>query len=197
MEVDEYMRNKQVFIQCLFLAGILIICGCGQTAQKPAPDTNPNPGIQQTTDAEKRTMASRFSTLAMEVEGVEKATVVVASKPDTTGVSVDPMSGQPNNSSDVTPPGQSANPEQGNLVAMVGIILNQTAVQNPNQVNSITEQIRNKIKSDNNTIREVLVTTDPNLVKKLQDVAAGIIQGQPVQSYTQDINALDKSLRNQ
>ena len=194
------MHKKQVFALSLFLVGMLIICGCGQTAQKPAPDTNPETGIQQTTDAERRTMASRFSTMAMEVEGVQKATVVV-SQPDTTGVAVDPISGLPNDGTGdgtgLNPPGQTANPEQGNLVAMVGITLNQADMQNQDKVNNIKEQVRNKIKADSDKVREVLVTTDPNLIKKLQDVAAGIIQGQPVQSYTQNINELDKGLRSQ
>lgn len=191
------MQKKQVLVLSLFLAEMLMICGCGQTAQKPAPDTNPETGIQQTTDAEKRTMASRFSTMAMEVEGVQKATVVVVSQPDTTGVSVDPISGLPNDGTEVNPSGQTANPEQGNLVAMVGITLNQADLQNQDRVNNIKEQVRDKIKTDSDKVREVLVTTDPNLIKKLQDVAAGIIQGQPVQSYTQNINELDKSLRGQ
>ncbi len=193
------MQKKQVFVLSLFLAAMLAICGCGQAAQKPVPDTKPETGtgVQQTTDAEKRTMASRFSTMAMEVEGVQKATVVVVSQPDTTGVAVDPISGLPNDGTGVNPPGQTANPEQGNLVAMVGITLNQADMQNQDKVNNIKEQVRNKIKADSGKVREVLVTTDPNLIKKLQDVAAGIIQGQPVQTYTQNINELDKNLRNQ
>ena len=191
------MQKKQALVLSLFLAGMLMICGCGQTAQKPAPDTNPETGLQQTTDAEKRTVASRFSTMAMEVEGVQKATVVVVSQPDTTGVAVDPISGLPNDGTGVNPPGQTANPEQGNLVAMVGITLNQADMQNQDKVNNIKLQVKNKIKTDSDKVRDVLVTTDPNLIKKLQDVAAGIIQGQPVQSYTQNINELDKSLRGQ
>ena len=191
------MQKKQALVLSLFVAGMLIICGCGQTAQKPAPDTNPETGLQQTTDAEKRTMASRFSTMAMEVEGVQKATVVVVSQPDTIRVPVDPISGLPNDGTGVNPPGQTANPEQGNLVAMVGITLNQADMQNQDKVNNIKEHVRSKIKADSDKVREVLVTTDPNLIKKLQDVAAGIIQGQPVESYTQNINELDKSLRSQ
>lgn len=191
------MQKKQALVLSLFLAGMLMICGCGQTAQKPAPDIKSETGVQQTTDAEKRTVASRFSTMAMEVEGVQKATVVVVSQPDTTGVAVDPISGLPNDGTGVNPPGQTANPEQGNLVAMVGITLNQADMQNQDKVNNIKLQVKNKIKTDSDKVRDVLVTTDPNLIKKLQDVAAGIIQGQPVQSYTQNINELDKSLRGQ
>ena len=58
------MQKKQVLVFSLILTGMLVICGCGQTAQKPGPDVNPETGVQQTTDAEKRTMASRFSTMA-------------------------------------------------------------------------------------------------------------------------------------
>jgi hypothetical protein len=142
--------------------------------------------------------------MAMQVEGVQKATVVVVSQPDANGVAVDPFSGLPNDGTGVNtpgqtanPPGQTANPEQGNLVVMVGITLNQADMQNQDKVNNIKEQVKNKIKTDSDKVREVLVTTDPNLIMKLQDVAAGIIQGQPVESYTQNINELDKSLRSQ
>lgn len=193
------MLRRQVFLQCLCLAAILAVCGCGQSAKKPAPDTNLDTGVQQTSDADKRTMASRFSTLATEVGGVQKATVVVASRAETTGVSVDPMTGFPNDGS-ITPPGppgDMANPEQGSLVAMVGITVDQSAMQNPDQVKKVKQQISDKIKADNDKVKEVLVTTDPNLVKKLQDVAAGIIKGQPVQSYAPDINELNKNIRSQ
>ncbi|NLN87811.1 MAG: hypothetical protein GX133_09515 [Syntrophomonadaceae bacterium] len=197
------MRRKQVLIQCLSLVVMLTICGCGQTAQKPAPDVNPDPGVQQTTDAEKRTMASRFSTLATGIEEVQQATVVVASHPGNTGGSNDPFSdglpsGTPNNDPNAAPAGQVANPkQQGNLVVMVGITLNEQAMRDSNKVNDIKEQVRSKIKADSDKVGEVLVTTDANLIKRLQDVAAGIIQGQPVESYTQNLNELDRSLRGQ
>lgn len=191
------MQKKAILLICILLCGLLAIIGCGQNAKKPTPDTNPNSGVQQTSDAEKRVMANRFSNLAVEIDGVQKATVVVASKPDMNNTMVDPFSGQSSPSTKVDTAGVDTNPEAGNLVVMVGINLSQTVGQDTNKVNSIKEQIKTKIKADNNNVREVLVTTNPDLIKKLQDVAAGIIQGQPVQNYAQDINELDQNLRTQ
>ncbi len=190
------MQKKAILMICV-LCGLLVIIGCGQDARKPAPDTSPNSGVQQTSDAEKRVMANRFSNLAMEIDGVQKATVVVASRPDMNAGGVDPFSGLPNTGTQVDPAGVDTNPEAGNLVVMTGINLSPTVSQDTNKVNSIKEQVKTKIKADNSNVSEVLVTTNPDLIKKLQDVAAGIIQGQPVQSYTQDINELDRNLRAQ
>ncbi len=191
------MQKRATLLICMFLFGFLAIGGCGQAAKKPTPDTNPNTGVQQTTDAEKRVMANRFSNLAMEVDGVQKATVVVASPVDSSTGGVDPVSGLPNTGTQVDPPGVTTNPNVGNQVVMVGISISPAVAQDTNQVNNIKEQVKTRIMADSDKVSDVLVTTDPELIKKLQDVAAGIIQGEPVQSYTQDIDELDKNMRAQ
>jgi hypothetical protein len=42
-----------------------------------------------------------------------------------------------------------------------------------------------------------LVTTDPNLVKRITDVAAGILEGKPIKTFEKDIKNIDSSLRQQ
>jgi len=195
--------------------------GCGKTAQKPAPESTPNSGVEQTSDADKRIMASRFSNLAMNVNGVQKATVVVSS---TLTASPQNISSDPNSVPGLTPANNGANPTPnpettnipgsditgisgpngeipdvtaGRLVVMVGLNLNAAAMQDKNQENKIKEEVKAKIMESDQKVTEVLVTTNPDMIKKLQDVAAGVIQGKPLQSYAQDINELDKGIRTQ
>jgi len=81
------------------------------------------------------------------------------------------------------------------MVVMVGLTLDDKSMQDKNMENSIKEQVKTKIMADNQRISEVLVTTNPELIKRLQDVAAGVIQGKPMQSYAQDIEELNKNIR--
>jgi len=46
-------------------------------------------------------------------------------------------------------------------------------------------------------ISQVLVTTDPNLIKRINDVAAGIIEGKPIQNFQTEINDITGKLKQQ
>jgi hypothetical protein len=182
------LKKLTAILLCAFLCASLIISGCGQTAKKPAvpentTDTQMNTP-QQTDDAEKRVMATRFSNLATGVNGVTKATVVVSS--------VD--SGEARTS---TPPGPTTIPDATfeTMVAMVGLNLDSKIAQDKTKEMSVKDEVKSKIMADNQKISEVLVTTNPDMIKKLQDVAAGVIQGKPMQSYAQDIEELNKNIR--
>jgi len=159
-------RTTAIFL-CILLCAALLISGCQKAAQKPDPKSTPQ--VQQTSDSEKRVMASRFSNLATSVNGVQKATVVVSATDTVTST--------------------------GKMVVMVGLNLDSKAMQDKNREQSIKEEVKSKIMGNDNRISEVLVTTNPDMIKKLQDVAAGVIQGKPMQSLTQDINELDKNIR--
>jgi hypothetical protein len=215
------LKKITAIILCVLLTTVICVSGCGKTAQKPAPDNTSNSGVQQTSDADKRVMASHFSNLAMNVNGVQKATVVVSASttasplttssdpnsvpgltpanngatttpnPDTTGTAGSDISGVSSKS------GEIPDVTSGKLVVMVGLNLNAAAMQDKNQENKIKEEVKAKIMESDQRVNEVLVTTNADMIKKLQDVAAGVIQGKPLQSYAQDINELDKSIRTQ
>jgi hypothetical protein len=171
----------------------ILLSGCA-TAKKPlVNEKNPSDTQigtpQQTNDAEKRVMANRLSNLAMSVSGVNKATVVVAEgKTDAAGKTTP------------TPTdGNMANPNamSDKLVVMAGLQLDPKVAQDKGAETNIINEVKAKIKADSPKVSEVLVTTSPELIKKLQDVAAGVIQGKPVQSYAQDIDELNKNIRGQ
>lgn len=215
------MKKITAMILCTLFIAVLLTSGCGKTAQKPAPDNTSESGVQQTSDSERRIMASQFSNLAMSVSGVQKATVVVSAT-DTQipeNVSSDPnqvptlvaseddrtqltdLGAGSKTGSDISglssPSGEIPDVTDGRLVVMAGLDLNSASMQDINRQNSIKEEVKAKIMESDSRVSEVLVTTDPDMIKKLQDIAAGVIQGKPLQSYAQDINQLDKSIRSQ
>jgi hypothetical protein len=218
------LKKVMVIILCVLLSATVLISGCKKTAQKPMPENTSNSGVQQTSDSEKRVMASNFSNMAMGVNGVQKATVVVSSAtsaspqnttsnpnsvpgltPSNDGSTITPNS---NNSGTTgtsgtdmsgvsSPTGEIPDVTSGKLVVMAGLTLNAAAMQDKNQENKIKEEVKTKIMESDQRVSEVLITTNPDMIKKLQDVASGVIQGKPLQSYTQDLNELDKGIRAQ
>lgn len=97
-------------------------------------------------------------------------------------------------------PNTTQNPPAGTnvsgLMVMVGLSLEQ-GMNSADKANEIKKTVANKLKASDKRISQVLVTTDPGLVQRLSDVAAGIIQGRPIQGYQEDINELTRSMRQQ
>lgn len=194
------MKKIAVIFISVFLCVIFMLSGCQKAAKKPVvPENKPDTQIQQTTDSDKRVMANRFSNLAMGVSGVQKATVVVSAtqagmpenalQPNPSNVPGSDVSGLSSN------PGDIPNAVASKLVVMIGLNLDPKAMQDKTREKTIKEEVRAKIMADDGRISEVLVTNDPDMIKRLQDVAAGVIQGKPMQSYAQDIEELNKNIR--
>lgn len=193
-----------------------------QQDQNQTTDTD-----QEMTASERRVLASRLSNLAEQVEGVKDATVVVSSigMTDNTnnnagrniqpGINADDgsaeLSNRPggvatnrttanNQAANNTNANTAQNPQVGNnvsgLMVMVGLSLN-TDMNNADKADQIKRTVANKLKASDKRISQVLVTTDPGLVQRLSDVAAGIIQGRPIKGYQDDINDLTRSMRQQ
>ena len=76
------------------------------------------------------------------------------------------------------------------LVAMVGVTVKANADEN-----QVKEAVRKKLKAADSRVTNVLVTTDPNLIRKINDVAAGLIEGQPFQSMKDDIDAINQQIK--
>ncbi|MEN6462763.1 MAG: YhcN/YlaJ family sporulation lipoprotein [Syntrophomonas sp.] len=78
------------------------------------------------------------------------------------------------------------------MVVLVGLTLTPDAANKPQQIKSTTAD---KIKKSDKRVTQVLVTTDPNMTKRISDIAAGIIQGKPVKSYARDVDELTRTLK--
>jgi len=154
----------------------MLSTGCQQSSNKPlVPDqkTNTNTSL---TASDKRVMASRFSTLAENVDGVQTATVVV-DKANTVQ-------------------GRSSKIVQTNdTVAMVGITLDDSSLKGTDRERTIKETVRKKILDSDKKLSEVLITTDANMIKKIKDVAAGVISGKMTSTYAKDVNELNTMLK--
>lgn len=220
------MQKRMVLFICsVLILGSMAAAGCQTAAKKPmAPDQKPN--TTDTNDAElsaseRRVMASRLSNMAQEVDGVKSATVVVSSIGMTgmnTGTNTGTNTGMNNrtnnrnttNTLDNNMNGQATNNANPNtvtnrtntgtnasgLVVMIGITLDQNK-NDANMANQVKRNVVNKIKASDKRISQVLVTTDPGMVERLNDVAAGIIQGRPIQGYQDDLSDLTRSMRQQ
>jgi len=92
-----------------------------------------------------------------------------------------------------TPP---AGTNVSGLLVMVGLSLEE-GMNTADKADEIKRTVANKLKASDKRISQVLVTTDPGLVQRLNDVAAGIIQGRPIQGYQEDINDLMRRMRQQ
>lgn len=189
----------------------------------PTPQKKTTQTGEMMTASERRVMASKLSNMAESVKGVKKATVVVADvgmsnnmgttkAPGTTnnnGVSTYPTPGTMNDTNlpnqTTTKSGQTKNITTNNnvrlnnqangVIVMVGLTVDPAIMKNPTEINSVKTMVMNKIKASDRRISQVLVTTDPNLIKRLNDVAAGIIQGKPVKTFEKDIRDLNARFR--
>lgn len=195
------MKKKIALLICISFIIVTVLTGCQGTAQKPiAPERKPDvTDDTQMTASERRVMASKLSTMAEDVENVQNATVVVT----TIGMTQDtPENNKLDNKLDDTNQdnyytnNNNINKSQyDGLIVMVGLDLEQKATNDKNMADDAKQTVAKKIKDSDDRISQVLVTTDPNLIKRINDVAAGIIEGRPVQNYQQDVNDLTNRLK--
>ncbi len=174
------MRKARLLL--ILIAVMLVISGC-QQAQKP--DMNPNPNPTQVTESDKRIMANRFSESAKSVPGVLNATVVVAGADAAV------------NGTSATATKKISTGSSGKIVVMAGLTLNAQTMASPQQQASTKQKVKQKIQDSDKRVTDVLVTTDANMVKKINDVAAGLIEGKPVQSYAHSAAELGKMMKGQ
>jgi YhcN/YlaJ family sporulation lipoprotein len=73
--------------------------------------------------------------------------------------------------------------------ALVGLDLKPGA-----DANTVKAEVGNVIKRANNMIKNVLVSTDPELNTRLVNISRGIAQGKPVDTFTKEIDQLRNRL---
>jgi len=156
----------------------MLLTGCQQAARKPQGNGN-NVQMKKEVDltgAEKRILAGQLSNQAQTVEGVKKATVVISDVADNPTVSPD-----------------------GNekYVALVGLAVADNLAGNEQQVQEIKNKVKDKILTNQDKVSNVLITTNPDMLKKINDLAAGIIEGKAVKSYNSEAANLRKELMQQ
>lgn len=83
-------------------------------------------------------------------------------------------------------------PANNTYAAMVGITL-QSGVTGK-ETNAVKKQVAQKIKKADTRITKVLVTSDPALIKRIEDIARGVIAGKPIQSFGNEITELTRRI---
>lgn len=162
---------KKIILVLLCLGFLSVVTGCQKPAQKPDAPQQESSGL---TTSDRRVIADMLSKQAKQVEGVQNATVVLTEQKENETVTPSPTPGQTQ--------------VQG-LVAMVGITVKSGA-----DADKVKAEVANKLKAADNRVTHVLVTTDPNLIKKINDVAAGLIDGKPFQTMKDDISAINQQI---
>lgn len=187
------MRKIITLLLCVSFLLIGLV-GCQTTAKKPMTPAR-KPGVTakkpttEMTASERRVMANKLSKMAENVKGVKRASVIVSSIGMTnTGTTATTNKMTNTNAARTNYSGQ---------VVMVGLTLDPTATRDAATINKIKSTVANKLKASDRRISQVLVTTDPNLIKRINDVAAGIIEGKPIQNFQSDINDISGKLKQQ
>lgn len=180
------MKIKARTLLFILLAGALLLGGCQQAKKPVAPEKTTPSNPSQVTESDKRVMANRFSSIAQGVEGVNQATVVVTTADASLG-----------NTTGTTKRLTNTNGQGGKMVVMVGLTLNSKTMASTTNQQSVKNTVRTRILKSDKRISDVLVTTDANMVKKINDVAAGLIEGKPVLSYAKSAAELGKMMKNQ
>lgn len=149
-----------------------IAAGCGQKAAQKPKNTQPESGL---TTSDRRVIADKLSKQARQIEGVQNATVVLAENNGNGAVATSPTPGQTN--------------AQG-LIVMVGITL-----RSGSDEARVKDQVVSKLKAADARVSHVLVTADPTLIKKINDVAAGLLEGKPFETMKDNINTINQEIR--
>lgn len=181
------MKNKVRMLLLLFIAGVFLLGGCQQAKKPVTPQKTTPTKPSQVTESDKRVMANRFSNIAQGVEGVTKATVVVTSADATIGQTT-------GNKVTAT---SNTNMTGSKMVVMVGLTLDSQANASSAKQQTAKNTVKTRILASDKRITDVLVTADANMVKKINDVAAGLIEGKPVLTYAKSAAELGKMMKTQ
>lgn len=164
-----------LMILVFILSGSVLGCGTGTKKPLTTPKNNLQKGTsstpKSTTTAQpnmERVLADRVATIAKQVGGVKSATVVVSRS---TGTSMTTGTG---------------------YTAMVGIELSSNTKGSTAEM--VKKQVGSRVKSKEKQITKVLVTTDPNMITRLKDIAAGVIKGRPISGFAKEIDELARRI---
>lgn len=83
-------------------------------------------------------------------------------------------------------------PGNNAYAAMVGITLDRNV--SGTETKRIKTEVARKLEKADKRVTRVLVTSDPNLVKRIEDIARGVIAGKPISSFTSQLSELGRRI---
>lgn len=201
------IRKRWTVVICLLILMMGFMAGCQGAAKKPmSPQSNQEtvPKSQNLstapdvtlTDAEAKAMAKKLAAMADRVTGVQKATVVVTEGTETTStnrvgkrvttVNNDRFNGMADNTATVPGTRTAAR----GIVVMVGLDVDRSMISNTAEMERLKSKVADKLLNADNRISRVYVTSDPELVKRISNMATDIIKGKPLSRMKNDLNNL-------
>jgi len=78
---------------------------------------------------------------------------------------------------------------------MVGLTLDNNIMNDTAKIKTIKQTVANRMQAADARISQVLVTSDPDLMKRINNVASGLLNGKPVKSFENDIKNLGRDLQ--
>lgn len=76
-------------------------------------------------------------------------------------------------------------PANNRYTALVGLTLDSDV--KGDQTEAIKKQVTTKLDQADKRVTRVLVTTNPDLVRRIEDIARGVLAGKPAQSFAEEI----------
>lgn len=83
-------------------------------------------------------------------------------------------------------------PANNRYTALVGLTLSEEV--KGDQTETVKKKVATKLDKADNRVNRVLITTNPDLVKRIEDIARGVLAGKPVQSFAEEIAEVTKRI---
>ncbi|HNX28881.1 MAG TPA: hypothetical protein PKN87_05645 [Syntrophomonadaceae bacterium] len=81
------------------------------------------------------------------------------------------------------------------LVVMAGITMEDNVMNDAAKMKTIKQTVSNRLRGADSRINQILVTSDPDLIKRINDVATGLLKGKPVTTFENDIKKLGRDIQ--
>ena len=196
------MRKKTAVLIFLGFFMLSFMAACQSSAQKPLlrDPRNPQPQDNILSDAEKTDVAARLTNAAESIQGVDRATVILSdyyrsnntiNKPD---MREDINEDIRNNINPSLQNNNNDNVKRQTFNIMVGLDLNSNVSNDINKVRTIKKNVASKLKASDDRIAELRLTTDPELKSEIDDMAAGLNAGKPLQDFNKKFDDLSSRL---
>ncbi|NLV16758.1 MAG: YhcN/YlaJ family sporulation lipoprotein [Syntrophomonadaceae bacterium] len=190
------MRKRLFVLIALVMAVALVVAGCAMTGNQPDRKNVPKagegplsqiPGTNNEKGTDNETATPRDSTLTRETqEPVTESSLSESRK------LADKLTKQVVKVDGVSSAAIVIQPANNKFSALVGATLDSNV--EGESATAIKNEITTTIKKADNRITKVMVTTNPDLIKRIEDIARGVLAGKPIQSFADEITDLTKRI---
>lgn len=173
---------KRIFYTVICFTLILsVLVGCATTrkpAPKPAPSKNaPPPKIDQTPKRPSPTTPRTPSPKPAPQQN-NRTSQKLAKRLATSAEKIDGV--------------KSATVVVSDSTAFIGLETNPDV--EASETNKIKSKVTKKLKDEDKSLKDVSITTDPNLITRLKKVAKGVENGKPLSSFSKEIEEITRRM---